>query len=177
MNPRHQFATAALLAAVLVDPGVAPNVTPAPAMNPGSLTAPSARMTMLLPTDVPSPRTITISTPSAAAAITSPVLVTGATTFYPAEATLLGQVRDADGTLLGEAPLTVHSPDIGQPGPFDGVITFTPPWRTQDGTLDVIEVSPKDGSIVTIQRTPVRLTASWPWWATFPLEASSAGTE
>ena len=171
MNPRHPFATAALLAAVLVEPGVAPNVTTAPAMNPSSLTAPSTLLVAQSPTDDPSPRTITITTPSADAAITSPVVVTGATTFYPPEATLIGHVRDADGTLLGEAPLTVHSPEIGQGGPFDGVIPFTPPLlRDQDGTLEIIEISPKDGSIVTIQRTPVRLTASWRWWDDLPIE-------
>lgn len=183
MNPRHSFATAALLAAVLVEPRVVPSAATAPTLDPGSPAASSTLVAPLPPTDLPpesppSPRTITITTPVTGTQITSPVVVTGATTFYPPEATLIGHVRGADGTLLGEAPLTVRSPEIGQGGPFDGAIPFTPPLlRDQDGTIEIIKVSPKDGSIVTIQRVPVRLTASWRWWDDLPIEGPIEGLE
>jgi hypothetical protein len=86
-------------------------------------------------------------------------------------------VKDADGTILGQAPIIVHSPDIGYGGPFDGTIVFTPPLRDQDGTLEIVEVSPKDGSIMTLQRTPVRLAAPSGWWDDLPIEEPVAGNE
>ncbi len=183
MNPRPHFCAAALLAAVLVEPSVSPSAATAPAMTPESRAAPSSIMVTLSPTDIPrdaspSPRLISLTTPVTGTQISSPVVVTGLTTFYPPEATLIGQVRDADGTLLGEAPISVHSPDIGSGGPFDGVIPFTPPlWRDQDGTLEIMEVSPKDGSIVTIQRMPVRLAASWRRWDDLPIPGPIAQDE
>ena len=45
------------------------------------------------------------------------------------------------------------------------------------GPREIMEVSPKDGSIVTIQRTPVRLAASWHWWDDLPIEGPIEGIE
>lgn len=106
-----------------------------------------------------SEHTITISAPSADATITSPVAVTGNTDVWPFEATLSGVIKDANGTVLGIAPLQVESPGAPQGGPFNGQIEFDAPLAEQTGTLEVREESAKDGTVVVRQTVPVRLAA------------------
>jgi hypothetical protein len=105
----------------------------------------------------PAEGTIIIDQPAAGTAINSPVAIKGSTNFWPFEATLVAQVKDAQGNVLGMAPVMVLAPDIGFGGPFEGELSFTPPATAQDGTLEIFEASAKDGSIVVMESVPVKL--------------------
>jgi hypothetical protein len=85
-----------------------------------------------------------IEAPAAGATITSPVRVTGSTDFWPFEANLSVYVKDVDGNILGRGYAMVQAPEMGQGGPFEGEVSFTPPATEQDGTLEVAEISAKD---------------------------------
>ncbi|PLS77980.1 MAG: hypothetical protein CYG59_20750 [Chloroflexi bacterium] len=102
-------------------------------------------------------KTITITAPNPGAVLDQTVTVRGTTNFWPFEATLAGQVKDAQGNILGMGPIMVQAPDIGQGGPFEGTLTFTPPAEPQTGILEIFETSAKDGSIVVQQNVPVQL--------------------
>jgi hypothetical protein len=127
---------------------LAPSEEPAPAATP----APAP------PSVPPAEGTITIEAPAAGASITSPVRVTGSTDFWPFEATLSVDVKDANGNLLGWGYATVQAPAIGQGGPFEGTVAFTPPVTDQAGTLEVAARSPKDGSRMVLEAVAVRLS-------------------
>lgn len=123
---------------------------------------PSIMPTQALPTapatGTPTPdKIITIAEPAAGSILEQTVTVRGTTNFWPFEATLAGQVKDAQGNILGMGPLMVQAPDIGQGGPFEGTLSFTPPAEAQTGTLEIFEASAKDGSIVVQQTVAVQL--------------------
>ncbi len=103
-------------------------------------------------------RIINISEPQPGATVGGTLVVRGSTNFWPFEATLVAQMRDAAGNVLGIAPVMVQAPDIGQGGPFEGTLEFTAPDKPQAGSLEVFEASAKDGSIVVLQTVPVQLT-------------------
>jgi hypothetical protein len=86
--------------------------------------------------------------------------VAGETNYWPFEANLVGEVKDANGNILGRAPITVQAPDIGQGGPFEAEIPFDAPLTEQAGTIALFEASAKDGSIVASTTVAVRLTAA-----------------
>lgn len=133
--------------------------TPTP-VPPTATLVPTVAHTQVVPTATPvsvTQRTITIDAPLEHAAISSPVTIQGSTDFWPFEATLVGQVKDAQGHILGVGPITVAAPDIGHGGPFEAQIEFEPPATDQIGTLEVFEASAKDGSIVVMQTVTVQL--------------------
>ncbi len=103
------------------------------------------------------PDTITIDVPKAGTTIDSPLTLSGSTNFWPFEATLGAMLKDAQGNLLAQIPVMVHSPDVGQGGPWSEHLTFTAPAQAQEGTLEVFDASAKDGSITSIARVKVRL--------------------
>lgn len=135
----------------------APTLVPAQAA-PTATVVPSTPPTTA-PT-VAAQRAITITEPVANGALASPATIKGSTNFWPFEATLTGQIKDQHGNVLGIGPVMVHAPDIGQGGPFEAQIAFTPPATAQTGTLEVFEASAKDGSIVVIQSIPVQLSGA-----------------
>ncbi len=106
--------------------------------------------------------TITINMPAAGATITSPVVVRGDASFWPFEGMLTGVIKDANGVVLGTAPLPVQSPGAPTGGPWETQITFEAPAGTSEGTLEVYAASPKDGAIVAIETLPVRFDATQP---------------
>jgi hypothetical protein len=107
-----------------------------------------------LPLPVPvlaqTPRTITLATPAAGAAIGSPVEVLGRVTVSPFENTLVGTVVDAAGQTLGTGPVTV-TPDapgtFGGPGSFSARLSFTASAGGA-GRVVVADVSQADGSVL-----------------------------
>ena len=142
-------------------PQATPDATEAPAASPQTTTEPTETIE---PSETETAgaedRTITITAPEGGTAITSPVTVNGEANYWPFEANLTGQVKDAAGNILGVAPLTVQSPGPPDGGPFEGQIEFDAPLTEQDGTIEVFEASAKDGTIVAIATVPVRLPAS-----------------
>lgn len=108
-------------------------------------------------TAAPSDHSITVDEPLPGALLTSPFVVRGSTNFWPFEATLSGVLKDGAGNLLVNFPITVQSPDMSQPGPFSEQVSFPAPLSEQQGTLEIFEASPQDGSIVTFISILVRL--------------------
>ena len=103
---------------------------------------------------VPGPR-ISITSPAAGALVTSPARVSGwgRASF---EQTLVVRVLDAGGRVVGQQSVLVQS-EIGQPGPFNATVPFTIPAGTQNGRIEVVDYSAKDGSVVASASVNVRL--------------------
>lgn len=152
-------------------------VEPSPSPSPSVAATPTLVATQPAPTDQPSPtaaptsvpapspttapvieRDITLETPVTGASVTNSITIKGATNYWPFEANLTAQLKDASGKVLAIIPVTVNAPDIGQGGPFEAQMTFTPPAQAQEGTLEVFEASAKDGSIVAIETVKVQLS-------------------
>jgi hypothetical protein len=60
------------------------------------------------------------------------------------EQTLLVQVLDADGTVIGESPVTVAASDLGQPGPFSADVDYSAA-SGGPGRIVVRDISPAHG--------------------------------
>jgi hypothetical protein len=138
-------------------------VTPAPTQ-PIPTTAPAATPRARADADagvatVPTPvHTMTLSVPRAGAHAASPVQMAGHVSVTPFESTLRGRVYDAEGRVVGEQPLHVDA-EMGQPGDFAGRI----PYDTLlggTGRVEVAEISPKDGAVLTSASVDVTLDAS-----------------
>jgi hypothetical protein len=130
-----------------LQPTMEPTVQPTlqPTTQPGvQPTTPPPRQATVTPTTPP--RTIILESPQNGATISSPVQVSGRVTVSPFEATLRGRVYDAQGQVLGEGPIMV-SAEMGQPGPFNGSITFRA-GSGGPGKVEVADISPKDGSVL-----------------------------
>jgi hypothetical protein len=100
---------------------------------------------------------ITISEPTTGAVVSNSITIKGQTNYWPFEANLTAQLKDAKGNVVAMIPVMVNAPDIGQGGPFEAQMTFTPPTQAQEGTLELFEASPKDGSIVASQSVKVQI--------------------
>jgi hypothetical protein len=137
-------------------PAAEATATDAPAEPPAVTTEPSFSETDQEPAS-PSGHVITIDQPRPNATISSPLTIKGSTNFWPFEASLGGVLKDASGAPLAQFPVTIHSPEMGQGGPFSEQIVFTPPANAQEGTLELYDASAKDGSILTIQSVKIRL--------------------
>jgi hypothetical protein len=120
-------------------------------------------------TDVPvqvtgmdaSPSTgIALSEPEPGTAITSPVHVRGEARITPFESTLRGRVYDAQGQVLGEMPILLDS-EMGSPGTFDALIPFSAA-ADGSGTVEIADLSPKDGSILESSSIAVEVRAGTP---------------
>ncbi len=144
-------------APLVVTQVTSPTAVPTAVNEPKGGPTPAAVTPTFVP---PAEGTIIIDQPAAGTAISSPVTIKGSTDFWPFEATLVAQVKDAQGNVLGVGPVMVQAPDIGFGGPFAGELSFTPPATAQDGTLEIFEVSAKDGSIVVIETVPIKLSGA-----------------
>lgn len=100
---------------------------------------------------------IVIDAPAANVAVSSPLAIRGSANFWPFEATLVAQLKDASGAVLAMQPVMVQSPDAGQGGPWSDEMRFTSPATAQQGTLEIFETSAKDGSILTFASVKVQL--------------------
>lgn len=131
-----------------------PTVSPLPKATAGGL-APTAGV---IPTAVPTPvpNEIVIEFPSPGSTVSSPVEVRGRVKMSPFEATLLGRVLDGQGNLLGQGPIQVAA-EMGQPGPFSGWISFSAEAEGP-GRVEVLEISPKDGAVMTYAAVEVVLS-------------------
>lgn len=156
-------------------------VEPSPSPSPSAAATPTLVATQPAPTDQPVPTTqpttapspsptttpaserdITLDEPTTGATVSNSITIKGETNYWPFEANLTAQLKDASGKVLAIIPVTVNAPDIGQGGPFEAQMTFTPPAQPQEGTLEVFEASAKDGSIVAIETVKVQLSGGKP---------------
>ncbi len=141
-----------LLLALLA--GCAPTAS-SPTIGPDA--APTPAPTAKVQPTTPTVQSITIDSPGINAAVTSPVEVRGVVAVVPFESTLRGQVYDAAGQLVGAAPIMVQG-SMGEEGPkpFVGAIAFTPTVAGA-GRIEVAEISPKDGSVLSSATVKVLL--------------------
>ncbi|MGB9722918.1 MAG: Gmad2 immunoglobulin-like domain-containing protein [Chloroflexia bacterium] len=127
-----------------------PPATPAvPTVGPkatSAVPAPTAGIEAT-PAPTPVPNEIRLESPSPGAVVFSPVEVRGWVRMSPFESTLLGRVLDGQGNVLGQGPIQVAA-EMGQPGPFSGQIFFQVSIAGP-GRVEVLEVSPKDGAVMT----------------------------
>ncbi len=133
-----------------------PMAGPSPKATAGGL-APTAEVR---PTTVPTPvpNEIVIEFPLSGDTVFSPVEVRGRVQMSPFESTLLGRVLDAQGNLLGQGPLQVAA-EMGKPGPFSGQIPFRADVAGP-GRVEVLEISPKDGAVMTYAAVEVLLSSA-----------------
>lgn len=126
-----------------VRPGTAVEAFGYPA---GSDSLLATRVVLLGASATPLRREIRLDEPREGQTVTSPVRVRGWVSVSPFESTLLVRIRNAQGQLLAEAPILVNAP-MGEPGNFDATVEL-PPSASGHGVIEVLELSPRDGSIV-----------------------------
>jgi hypothetical protein len=78
--------------------------------------------------------------------LTNPFTFYGTTTAF--ENTINWRLSDENGVQISEGYANVYSPDIGIPGPFEVKTFFDMVPATKIGTLEVFEISARDGSEV-----------------------------
>ncbi len=100
---------------------------------------------------------ITIIQPSMGMTITSPVIVRGVGRGF--EQNLGVRILDASGFEIGGGNAMI-SGDLGQRGPYTGVITFTVPANAQPGRIQVFAASPRDGAFEHLNSVSVQLPGS-----------------
>lgn len=99
---------------------------------------------------------ITIEAPAAGAeGVRSGVVVKGGASIWPFEATLVYQVHDGNGNLIGQGPISTVG-DIPGPVTFETPITFAA-TEAGLGWIDVLDLSAKDGSVIGAARVEVQL--------------------
>lgn len=76
--------------------------------------------------------------------------------FASFEATLLIQVQDASGAVVGEEPVAVAAPDLGQPGPFSAEVPYRV-MREQPGRIVVLDPSASGAGYVHVSSVEVTL--------------------
>jgi hypothetical protein len=73
------------------------------------------------------------------------------------EATLVVEVYDEDGTLIGQEPVMVDAPDIGLPGPFRAEVPYTL-TSPGPGRVVVRDISPAHGDNTHLNSVEVQLS-------------------
>lgn len=130
------------------------------AIPPTAKVVPSAAPTVPPAGPTAAPAAITISSPLTEAAVSSPVTVQGIVAVVPFESNLRGRVYDASGQVVGEGPIMVQG-SMGDPGPvpFAGELVFTAA-AAGPGTIEIADLSAKDGSIIASATVEVTLQAA-----------------
>lgn len=100
---------------------------------------------------------ITIIQPAMGMTITSPVIVRGVGRGF--EQNLGVRILDATGFEIGGGNAMI-SGELGQRGPYTGVITFTVPANAQPGRIQVFAASPRDGAFEHLNSVSVQLPGS-----------------
>jgi hypothetical protein len=160
------FVTAALLVPLIlllplggdanrVGGGVSPTVSPteSPTESPTTTTSPSFEP---VPTEEPGggrPDPIEVTEPIRGTTVTSPVTITGTADVF--EATVSIRILDETGNVIADT-FTTATCGTGCRGDYSERVKFTVD-REQPGTIEVFEVSAKDGSMINVVRIPVTL--------------------
>jgi hypothetical protein len=95
-------------------------------------------------TRVPQPEQIVIFTPGLSEVVRGGVVHVSGFALASFEQTLLVEVLDADGNVVGAAPVIVDAPDLGQPGPFEVDLDYTV-VTPGPGRIVVRDISPAFG--------------------------------
>jgi hypothetical protein len=123
-----------------------------------------------IPTPSAGAQQIVITAPALNATVSSPIQVSGTTTFVPFERVLDYRLFGPDGALLATGFFTAEG-ELGGPGSFNGSIPYTLAGQG-NGRIEVIEFSAADGSVRAIASQPVTLS---PGQAEPPAATAPAG--
>lgn len=96
---------------------------------------------------------ISVRTPKPDASVSSPLIVEGLERTF--EQNVVVRLKDAGERELAKVAVTGTAPDLGIHGPYRAELAFDRP-RTREGTLEVFQESPKDGSEIDKVTVPVR---------------------
>jgi LysM repeat protein len=118
------------------------------------ISQPNSTVPHAKPTVPPTQEGILIAAPAANEVITTPITVSGWGSGY--ENALAVDILDASGTAIGQGFATIQA-DLGQYGPFSGVITFTQPSTAQLGRIQVYSIAARDGAIEHLASVTVKL--------------------
>lgn len=128
-----------------------PTITPTP--QPTQTASPTAEPT---PTFTPQAikQVITIVMPAEEAIVENPVKIEGTVALIPFEATLVVRIFDSQGQLVAETPIMTQG-EYGQPGTFEATISYG--GSPGSGRIEVLDFSPKDGSVLGSDEVKVTL--------------------
>ncbi len=104
----------------------------------------------------PHPERIQIRAPDANATISGGRVVVRGFGLASFEGTLVVEVQDAVGAIVGQAPLIVDAPDLGQPGPFEVEVEYETDLAGP-GRIVVFDPSPAYGGPVHLNSVEVDL--------------------
>jgi pimeloyl-ACP methyl ester carboxylesterase len=125
----------------------------------GSIVASAAVSVTLAPTNIELQRvpvTITIESPQANTAVTSPLQVKGSISRTPFENNLVVRVVDAAGAEVGKGAITTVG-ELGKPATFDATIVFTP-TAGGDGRIFIEDVNVAGGAPFATAAIEVQLS-------------------
>jgi hypothetical protein len=105
----------------------------------------------------PHPEQIAIFSPEMGDTISGGVAVVEGYGLATFEATLVVEVYDEDGTLIGQEPVMVDAPDIGLPGPFRAEVPYTL-TSPGPGRVVVRDISPAHGDNTHLNSVEVQLS-------------------
>ncbi|KKU71749.1 MAG: Lipoprotein LpqB, GerMN domain protein [Parcubacteria group bacterium GW2011_GWA2_47_26] len=96
---------------------------------------------------------ISVRMPQPDSLVTSPLIVEGLARTFESDVVL--RLKDDKGEELVKTFTTANAPDAGLYGPYRAELIFEKP-RARAGTLEVFELSAKDGSEINKVTVPVR---------------------
>lgn len=102
----------------------------------------------------PQPAQIAIFEPSMGDTVSGGVAYVEGFALASFEQTLVVRVLDADGNMVGEEPIMVDAPDLGEPGPYSAEVSYTV-TEAGPGRIVVIDPSPAHGD--DVYRTSVEI--------------------
>ncbi|MGC9348913.1 MAG: Gmad2 immunoglobulin-like domain-containing protein [Anaerolineae bacterium] len=120
-----------------------PSPTPTPTSEPTSTPMPPTAEPTATVT-VPA-RSIQLTTPADGQTVGNPLELSGTTAVMPFEGTLVVRIYDVQGNLAAEQPIMADG-EIGEPATFEASVTYG--GKPGPGRLEVVEISPRDGSTV-----------------------------
>ncbi len=147
--------------AVQPEPTAAPSI---PTAVPPAPTAPR-----------PTKQVITLSEPAPGVLAAASVHIEGVATMAPFEKSLVGQVRDAEGNVLGQAAFMTEG-EYGEPARFSTDIPFVAPAMARPGKVLVFDYSARDGSIIAVGVAEVELAGGDPLQPRLTLPAAGPQT-
>lgn len=104
----------------------------------------------------PAPERIQIRAPEAGQVVEGGQVTVRGFGWASFEATLVIEVHDADGAVVGRAPVTVEAPDLGDPGPFEAEVSYSVA-TAGPGRIVVLDPSPAFGGPVHLNSVDIEL--------------------
>lgn len=104
----------------------------------------------------PGPERIQIRAPDSGATVSGGRVTVHGFGLASFEQTLVAEVHDATGAVVGSAPITVQAPGMGRPGPFEVQVPYSVS-SAGPGRIVVFDPSPAFGGIVHLSSVEVEL--------------------